>query len=52
VGAIRGQFDLLAVNGARCLLGGGAAKSVRDHLTLPLLEVDNLVLQGLQIIGS
>lgn len=52
VGAIRLQFDALAAYGAvRCLLSGGAAGSVQAHLNLPLDRVDNLVLQGLQVIG-
>ncbi|OGS95088.1 MAG: hypothetical protein A3K04_00670 [Gallionellales bacterium RBG_16_56_9] len=53
VGAIRLQFEALAVRGAvRCLLSGGAADSVQAHLNLPLERVDNLVLQGLHIIGQ
>jgi len=52
VGAIRQQFELLGMPGAQCLLSGGAADSVQPHLKLPLLRVDNLVLQGLQIIGQ
>lgn len=52
VGAIHRQFDLLDASGARCLLSGGAAGSVQDHLGLPLLRVDNLVLQGLQVIAQ
>ena len=52
VGAIRQQFELLGVAGARCLLSGGAADRVQPHLGLPLERVDNLVLRGLQIIGQ
>ena len=52
VGAILRQHELLGVPGARCLLSGGAADSVQPHLGVPLLRVDNLVLQGLQIIGQ
>lgn len=53
VGAIRLQFEALARQGAaRCLLSGGAADSVQAHLNLPLERADNLVLQGLQIIGQ
>ena len=52
VGAVRQQFELLGVPGARCLLSGGAADSVQPHLKLPLVRVDNLVLRGLQIIGQ
>lgn len=52
VGAILRQYELLGVPGARCLLSGGAVDSVQMHLGLPLLKMDNLVLQGLQIIGQ
>ncbi|MDE2116967.1 MAG: type III pantothenate kinase [Betaproteobacteria bacterium] len=52
VGAIRQQFELLGMPGARCLLSGGAADSVQPHLRLPLVRVDNLVLLGLQVIGQ
>ena len=52
VGAIRQQYELLGKPGAYCLLSGGAADSVQPHLKLPLVRVDNLVLQGLQIIGQ
>ena len=51
-GAIRQQYDLLGRPGARCLLSGGAADSVQPHLNVPLLRADNLVLQGLQVIGQ
>jgi len=52
VGAIRQQFELLGAPGARCLLGGGAADRVQLCLGLPVERADNLVLQGLQIIGQ
>jgi len=52
VGAILRQHALLGAPGARCLLSGGAADSVQHRLGLPLLRVDNLVLQGLHIIGQ
>jgi len=52
VGAIRQQFDLLGKDGVLCVLSGGAAGSVQPHLKLPLLRMDNLVLQGLQVIGQ
>jgi len=52
VGAILRQHELLGVPAARCLLSGGAADSVQAHIGLPLLRVDNLVLQGLHIIGQ
>lgn len=51
-GAIGRQHELLGVPDAPCLLGGGAAKLIRPHLQLPLVQVDNLVLRGLQIIGT
>lgn len=52
IGAIRQQYELLGIPGARCLLGGGAADQVQPHLQLPLVRVENLVLHGLQIIGQ
>jgi type III pantothenate kinase len=52
-GAIRLQFEALSKRGAvHCLLSGGAADRVQPHLNLPLERIDNLVLQGLQIIGQ
>ena len=52
VGAILRQHALLGVPGARCLMSGGAVDSVWLHLGLPQRRVDNLVLQGLHIIGQ
>ena len=52
VGAILRQHELLGMPGARCLMGGGAADRILPHLALPVLRVDNLVLQGLQTIGQ
>jgi type III pantothenate kinase len=54
LGAIEHQYGLLAVRHAApyCVLSGGAAESVRAHLSIPLDQVDNLVLHGLQIIGE
>ncbi|BCK86589.1 type III pantothenate kinase [Sideroxyarcus emersonii] len=54
LGAVRHQFGLLQARGGpvRCLLGGGAADVVQPHLGLPAERMDNLVLQGLQIIGE
>jgi len=52
IGAIQQQYKLLAVNGARCILSGGAAESILPYLGLPTELVDNLVLQGVQIIGQ
>jgi len=50
-GAIRAQYELFGQDG-RCLLAGGAADSIAPHLGLPHERVDNLVLRGLQIIGT
>ncbi|RFC38660.1 MAG: type III pantothenate kinase [Candidatus Nitrotoga sp. CP45] len=53
IGAIRLQFEALAMHGdVRCLLSGGAADKVQQHLKLPSVRVDSLVLRGLQIIGQ
>ena len=54
-GAIQQQYALLAAqNGVRCLVSGGAASSLLRHL-MPHLgpaveQVENLVLQGMQIV--
>jgi type III pantothenate kinase len=51
--AIRHQYALLAAQGeTRCLVSGGAAYLVLPPLGLLADQVDNLVLQGLQIIGQ
>jgi hypothetical protein len=34
------------------LLGGGAAQVVQPYLEIPAERVENLVLEGLQIIGE
>ncbi|MCK9284859.1 MAG: type III pantothenate kinase [Rhodocyclaceae bacterium] len=48
LGAIERMFRALgAVPDARCLLSGGAAADLATHLTLPVLAIDNLVLEGL-----
>jgi type III pantothenate kinase len=52
VGAIQRQYELLCETGARCLLSGGAAEIVQPHIGSPLLRLDNLVLQGLQILAQ
>lgn len=52
VGAIRQQYEALGAPGARCLLGGGAKDGVQQHLELPLVCVDDLVLRGLQIMAQ
>lgn len=52
-GAIRQQYDLLgAGNNVRCVLSGGAASSLLPHLGIGAELMENLVLQGLQIIGQ
>lgn len=51
-GAIRGMYGALGVAGAACLLTGGAADRVVAHLDLPVVQLDDLVLQGLSIIGQ
>jgi type III pantothenate kinase len=53
IGAIQHQYALLAAyNGARCMVSGGAASGLLPHLGLAAEQVDNLVLQGMQIIGQ
>jgi type III pantothenate kinase len=53
LGAIRHQYELLAADGvAVCVLGGGAADRLQALLGMPLQRVDNLVLEGLQVIGE
>ena len=53
LGAIQHQYALLAAhNGARCMVSGGAASALLPHLGLAAEQVDNLVLQGMQIIGQ
>ncbi len=52
VGAILQQYALLGKAEAPCLLGGGAAGQIRPHLGLPLQNGDDLVLQGLLLIGQ
>ncbi len=51
-GAIVRQHALLGDAGAPMVLGGGAAEILREHLNLPLVVVDNLVLQGLLLIAQ
>lgn len=52
IGAIQQQYKLLAENGAACILSGGAAGRIFPHIGLAAEMVDNLVLQGMQIIGQ
>lgn len=50
-GAIQCQYTLLNAVGAPVLLSGGAAGWLLPHLNLPLQGVDDMVLQGLQLIS-
>jgi type III pantothenate kinase len=53
VGAVLRQYALLDSPQAPCLLSGGAAGQLLDSLAeLPLAQVDNLVLHGLQRIAE
>ncbi|MBI3902516.1 MAG: type III pantothenate kinase [Nitrosomonadales bacterium] len=52
VGAIRRQYEMLGTPGAHCILSGGRADAIRPHLGLPLVCMDDLVLQGLLVIGE
>lgn len=52
LGAIRQQHALLADASAPCLLSGGAAVQLPDLLGIQVERIDNLVLQGLQVIGE
>jgi len=53
-GAIMRQYNLLQQRSpaARCLLSGGAAESVMAQLTVSCERRDDLVLQGLQVMGE
>jgi type III pantothenate kinase len=51
LGAITRQYELLHAANAPCILGGGAADILQPQLTMRLLRADDLVLQGLQLIG-
>ena len=56
VGAIEHQYTLLKSPGSAeriaCILSGGAAGQIEKHLGMPAKRVDNLVLEGLKIIGE
>ena len=53
VGAIRQQYTLLsAKSAAHCILSGGASSGLDLYLGFAAEQVDNLVLQGLQIMGQ
>jgi type III pantothenate kinase len=51
-GAIHQQYEILGCHDAPCVLSGGAANDIQTHLNLPLIHMDNLVLQGLKLIGQ
>jgi type III pantothenate kinase len=56
VGAIQYQYALLNAAGAndsvKCVLSGGAAGKIEMYLGMDVERIDNLVLEGLKIIGE
>ena len=56
LGAIEHQYTLLQAASAgktiSCVLSGGAAGQIESHLGMKVDHVDNLVLEGLKIIGE
>lgn len=53
LGAIQHQYTLLEAAGmTACILSGGAAAQIQAQLGMRVERVDNLVLEGLQIIGE
>jgi len=53
IGAIERMYAKLASEpGALCLLTGGAAPSLVPHLTIPFVQVENLILDGLVRCGA
>ena len=53
IGAIQHQYALLArQSAALCILSGGAANRLLPHLGFQAEQVENIVLQGMQIIGQ
>jgi type III pantothenate kinase len=55
LGAIEHQHALLkntSGNSVACVLSGGAAGIIATYLGMPVVHVDNLVLEGLKIIGD
>jgi len=55
LGAIEHQYALLknaSANSVACVLSGGAAGKIATYLGMPVVHVDNLVLEGLKIIGD
>ncbi len=52
-GAVERMFEqVAALDGAICLVGGGAAAHFYDLLRVPKRPVENLVLEGLALIGQ
>jgi type III pantothenate kinase len=51
-GAVERMFATMAVEGALCLLTGGAAARLAPHLNIPYKKVDNLILDGLVRFGA
>ena len=52
-GAIQHQYALLAAQGrAECIVSGGAADSLLPYLGLEAVQVNDLILQGMQIIAQ
>ena len=52
-GAINYQYQLLAAQSpVRCIVSGGAANALLPYLAFEAEKMDNLVLQGLQLIGQ
>lgn len=51
-GAIERQYALLGDSRASILLSGGAAQMLRELLKLPVISMEDLVLQGLKIMAQ
>lgn len=53
IAVIQHQYNLLAgTTEAHCVVSGGAAHIIVQHLKCPVEQVENLVLQGMKIIGQ
>jgi len=53
IGAIEHQYNLLAkTEVVTCVLSGGAALRIKPNLNMPVQLEENLVLDGLQVIGE
>ncbi len=50
-GAIQRQQELLKAKHPKVVLSGGASDDLHSHIKLPIVRVENLVLQGLQVIA-